>query len=90
MFDLSTQPEIVQRAAGYALQGIDIAREWLLSPAAWSQFGLLALAFALSLLLTRRLRPVLQRLLTPDADSRSPLAMVRRFWPGSSPASVNR
>lgn len=79
MFDLSTQPEIVQRAAGYALQGIDIAREWLLSPAAWSQFGLLALAFALSLLLTRRLRPVLQRLLTPDADSRSPLAMVRRF-----------
>ena len=47
-FDLSSQPEIVQQAAGYALQAYELALSWLLSPAAWSQFGLLVAASLLT------------------------------------------
>ncbi|MGP6087325.1 mechanosensitive ion channel family protein [Antarctobacter jejuensis] len=78
-FDLTDQPEIVQQAAGYALQGWEIARTWLMSPAAWSQFGLLVAAFVLALLLTRKLRPWLERILTPEEGRSSILATVRRF-----------
>ncbi|MFW2589338.1 mechanosensitive ion channel family protein [Sagittula sp. SSi028] len=78
-FDLSGQPQIVQTTVGYAIQGWDIAKGWLLSPAAWSQFGLLVLAFVAALLLTRKLRPVLERVLTPEPDRRSILATLRRF-----------
>lgn len=78
-FDLAAQPEFVQQAVGYALQGWDIAREWLMSPAAWSQFGLLVAAFLAAWLLTRKLRPLLTRLLTPDEGRTSLLATIRRF-----------
>lgn len=78
-FDLAAQPEIVQQAAAYALQGWEIAREWLMSPAARSQFGLLVGAFVVAWLLTRKLRPWLERVLTPDASRTSLLASARRF-----------
>ncbi|MFZ5963500.1 mechanosensitive ion channel family protein [Thalassococcus sp. BH17M4-6] len=78
-WDLSTQPEIVQRAAEYGLIGWDIAQRWLVSPAAWSQFALLAAAFVLAWLIARRLVPALRRLLTPPADSTSVLSRARGF-----------
>ncbi|KUF10249.1 mechanosensitive ion channel family protein [Pseudoponticoccus marisrubri] len=78
-FDLASQPEIIQRGAAYAVQGWDIAKGWLMSPAAWSQFGLLLAAFLLAWLLTRRLRPAMERLLTPPAGRSSLLATLRRF-----------
>ncbi|CUH78204.1 mechanosensitive ion channel family protein [Tropicibacter naphthalenivorans] len=78
-FDLASQPQFVQTAAGYALQGWDVAKGWLLSPAAWSQFGLLVAAFLAAWLLTRRLGPWLTRVLTPPEDARSLLATLRRF-----------
>ncbi|MFZ7092276.1 mechanosensitive ion channel family protein [Primorskyibacter sp. 2E233] len=78
-FDLASQPMIVQQAAGYVLQGWDVAKTWLLSPAAWSQFGLLIAAFVLAWLLTKRLRPWLERWLTPDKGNNSILATIRRF-----------
>ncbi|MBV2358833.1 mechanosensitive ion channel [Thalassococcus sp. CAU 1522] len=78
-WDLSAQPEIVQRLAGYATQGWDVAKTWVLSPAAWSQFGLLVLAFLLAWLITRRLRPYLTRVLTPAPDARGFMPMLRRF-----------
>ena len=78
-WDLSEQPEIVQTAAGYAFQALDIAKAWLISPAAWSQFALLILAFAAAWLVTRRLKPLVIGLLTPPAGSRSPIAAARRF-----------
>lgn len=77
-FDLSSQPEIVQTAVGYVLQGWDIAKVWLLSPAAWSQFGLLLVAYIAAVLVTRKLRPFLERLLDPG-ESVSILAKLRRF-----------
>lgn len=77
-FDLSSQPEIVQTAAAYALQGWDIAKSWLLSPAAWSQFGLLVVAYVAAVLVTRKLQPWLQTFLDPG-DGNSILARIRRF-----------
>jgi small-conductance mechanosensitive channel len=78
-FDLASQPEIIQRAAGYALQGWEIAKTWLLSPAAWSQFGLLVLAFFAAWLLTKRAGPLLTRLLTPEPGKTGMFATARRF-----------
>ncbi len=78
-FDLSQQPELIQRAVGYALDGWDIAQGWLLSPAAWSQFGLLALAYLAAWLLTRKLQPWLEKILTPAEGRTSVMANVRRF-----------
>ena len=76
--DLETQPEIVQAAAGYAIQGWEIAASWLLSPAAWSQFGLLVVAYFAAVLVSRRLSPVLEKLLNPG-DSTNIFASPRRF-----------
>ncbi|MEL6888837.1 MAG: mechanosensitive ion channel domain-containing protein, partial [Pseudomonadota bacterium] len=77
-FDLESQPEIVQTIAGYGLQAWELALSWLLSPAAWSQFALLLAAYVFAVLVTRRLRPVLSRLLDPG-DTDSYVARARRF-----------
>lgn len=78
-WDLSEQPQIVQTAAGYVHQGWNVASEWLLSPAAWSQFGLLVVAFLAAWLISRRLRPLLTQLFTPKETATSSLATARRF-----------
>ncbi len=77
-FDLSSQPEIVQQAYGYALQGWELALSWLLSPAAWSQFGLLLVAWFLAGLIARRMRPALAKLIDPG-ESENIFATPRRF-----------
>ena len=77
--DWDNQPEIVQQAIGFAQQGWDLAKGWLLSPAAWSQFALLILAFVLALLIRRRLAPVLTRLLTPPEGQANVVAQARTF-----------
>ena len=77
-FDLSSQPEIVQQAYGYGVQGWDLAMSWLLSPAAWSQFGLLVLAWFLARLISRKLRPALGSLIDPG-ESQNIFTAPRRF-----------
>ncbi len=83
-FDLSGQPEIVQQAAAYALQGWEIAKSWLLSPAAWSQFALLVVAYIIAWIVARRLRPMLKGLLDPG-DAENMFAPPRRFVMGFLP-----
>jgi small-conductance mechanosensitive channel len=78
-FDLSQQPEIVQQAAEYALWAWDISKGWLLSPAAWMQFGLLLAAYLLALFATKKLKPVLENILTPPETSTNIFAKFRRF-----------
>ena len=78
-WDLSAQPPIVQKAVAFAIQGYEIALGWLLSPAAWSQFALLILAYFVAVILTRRLRPTLTRVFTPPEDSTSILSRMRRM-----------
>ncbi|MEY8828625.1 mechanosensitive ion channel family protein [Sedimentitalea sp. XS_ASV28] len=77
-FDLENQPEIVRRAVDLGLQGWELAKEWLLSPAAWTQFALLVAAFVLALLVTRKVRPALTRLLTPAEGQDGMIATARR------------
>lgn len=77
-FDLSDQPEIVQTIAGYVQQGYDLALSWLLSPAAWSQFGLLIVAYVLAVLITRRLQPLLARVIDPG-EKENMFSAPRRF-----------
>lgn len=77
-FDLENQPEIVRQAVDLGLQGWELAKGWLLSPAAWTQFALLVGAFVVALLVTRRIRPVLTRLLTPPEERDGMVATARR------------
>ncbi|WP_299859785.1 mechanosensitive ion channel domain-containing protein [uncultured Roseobacter sp.] len=77
-FDLSSQPEIVQRVAEYALIGWDLAKSWALSPAAWSQFALLVLAYLLAIVVARRLRGLLTRVIAPAEEADTIIAQARR------------
>ncbi|AXX99091.1 mechanosensitive ion channel family protein [Profundibacter amoris] len=73
------QPEIVKQVLGYVNQGWELAQGWLLSPAAWSQFGLLVAAFLLALVVSRKLSPILTKTITPPDGQTSYLAQARRF-----------
>ncbi|WP_306114789.1 MULTISPECIES: mechanosensitive ion channel family protein [unclassified Roseovarius] len=77
--DWENQPEIVQQAYGYAMQGWELAKEWLLSPAAWSQFALLVVAYLVAVVFSRKLKPILRNLLTPPEDQHHAIARARRF-----------
>ncbi|WP_106746137.1 mechanosensitive ion channel family protein [Yoonia maritima] len=70
---------LVDQARAAFDQGVVLAQDWLLSPAAWSQFGLLIVAYLLARLVNAKLTPRLERFLTPDAGSISILSHVRRF-----------
>ena len=75
---MERQSEFVTSVMGWLDQATQIALGWLLSPAAWSQFGLLAVAFVAATYATRRVTPLLTRLLDP-ADKTNLLATARRF-----------
>lgn len=60
-------------------QGVQLAQEWLLSPAAWSQFGLLIGAFLLARVANKMIAPRLISILTPPADNTSAFSSARRF-----------
>ncbi len=77
--DWENQPEIVQQAYGYALQAWDLAKQWLLNPAAWSQFAILIAAYLIAVFVSRKLRPNLLSLLTPPASQEHWIARARRF-----------
>ena len=76
---LSTLVPGGQGARDFALQAFDLARDWLQSPAAWSQLALLVLAYAVAAVAVRRMGPALGRWLAPPADHAGPLAKLRRF-----------
>ena len=76
---MNEQSEIVSKAMGWLDQALAIAKGWLLSPAAWSQFGLLAAAYLLARLANTRLQPPILRTLTPKDGDVSRLADARRF-----------
>jgi len=60
-------------------QARDIALGWLLSPAAWSQFGLLAASYLVARIATARLLPRITALLTPAEGRAGILHTARRF-----------
>ncbi len=75
---MATGPEIASDALTWLTDAGQIAQGWLMSPAAWSQFGLLALAYLAARLLARRLDPTIRRLLNPG-DKAGLLPDLRRL-----------
>jgi potassium efflux system protein len=82
---MENQPEILLQAQAYGEQALDLAFNWLISPAAWSQFALLVAAFVLALLVTRRLVPLLTKWQIRADDGQSLLSQLRRFACGFLP-----
>lgn len=72
-------PPFVQTALDYALQAWEFALGWLLSAQAWSQFGLLLVAYFLAQYLTKRLNPKISATLTPAEGSTHILNKPRLF-----------
>ena len=70
---------LIEQASAALGQGIDLAKNWLLSPAAWSQFAILIAAYVLAVTVNRIITPRIGRLLTPAEDSVSIVARVRRL-----------
>ncbi len=77
--DFENAPELLGQVMSYAEQGLEIAKSWLLSPAAWSQFALLIAAYILAWLVSRKLRPALTGILTPPEEQIHVIANTRRF-----------
>lgn len=75
---MNGQGDFAATLTGWAHQAGEIALGWLSSPAAWSQFGLLAVAYLVARLATARATPIVIRLLDPAAKV-GPLANARRF-----------
>ena len=82
---MQEMPEFVTNLIETLKPFTDTATEWLVSPAAWSQFAVLAVAFILAVLLTRRLQPTITKFLTPAEGSEGILAQARLFILGLSP-----
>ncbi|MCK0140255.1 mechanosensitive ion channel domain-containing protein [Aliiroseovarius sp. F47248L] len=76
---MENRPEILDQAIGYFNQAWELAEGWLLSPAAWSQFGLLVVAYLAAHLVARKLSPVITRLLSPAGSAKSLLSKARLF-----------
>lgn len=63
----------------YALQFQMTLLEWITSPAAYAQFGLLVAATLLAVVTSAWARPRIERLIRPAADQTATLASLRRF-----------
>ena len=70
---------LTETLRNYAEQGRDIALNWVTSPAAYAQFGLLIAAYLLAVAANAWMQPRLQRVLTPKAEDDTPIAKARRF-----------
>lgn len=75
---MNLETPILQNILGFIDPAVKIAMEWLLSPAAWSQFMLLAAAYISAVQIARRLTPKITMLLEPG-DKTNILAIARRF-----------
>lgn len=72
------QTDFATKLSDWLQQASDIALGWLLSPAAWSQFGLLIVALIVARIATSRVTPIVTRYLDPG-DKAGHLANIRRF-----------
>lgn len=72
-------PPFADAALGYIEQVWDIAKNWLLSPAAWSQFIILVIAYLAAVYVSRKLKPTLTRILTPATETPTVLGQARLF-----------
>lgn len=76
---MAEQSEIAERIAGLLDMARDTAMGWLTSPAAWSQFALLAVSWGLAVLVNRRILPVVEAWLRQRAGGLGLLPTALRF-----------
>ncbi len=76
---METDIPLVDQAYEAMHQGMKLGQEWLLSPAAWSQFALLVGAYLLARIANRIIAPRITRVLAPPQDSATILSKARRF-----------
>ena len=76
--DWDHPPAVIAQGVDLALRGWDLAKGWLSSPAAWSQFALIIAAYLLAFLLARKFRPALARLLAPPPGQDNIIARIRQ------------
>ncbi len=77
--DMEALPPFVGQALEILTQGVELAKGWLLSPAAWSQFAVLVGSYVIAVLITRIIVPRISRFLSPSDDSETLLSKTRRF-----------
>lgn len=77
--DAADFPPILAKGLELGHQGLDIAKNWLLSPAAWSQFLILIAAYVLAWAISKKITPRVQHILTPDHGATSIVARGRLF-----------
>lgn len=70
---------LIEKGLGYGLQAWEFAKSWLTSPAAWSQFALLIVAYVMAIYVARKTAPVIKRVLTPPESQANIIATSRRF-----------
>ena len=70
---------LLDQVLGYVETIYQIAVTWLLSPAAWSQFVILLVAYILAVIITRRFNPIIAALIAPAEKADNPIATARRF-----------
>ena len=70
---------LLDQVLGYVETIYQIAVTWLLSPAAWSQFVILVVAYILAVIITRRFNPIIAALIAPAEEADNPIATARRF-----------
>lgn len=82
---MENQPEFATNMLGYLQEGWLLAQSWLMSPAAWSQFALLLVAFGAAWIVSRKCAPIVTKLLTPPQGQTHILARSRGFVLGFLP-----
>ena len=76
---MESRPEILDQALAYLTQAWEIAEGWLLSPAAWSQFAVLVVAYLAARVVNSKLAPFLTKVLTPAEERTNLIAKARLF-----------
>lgn len=69
----------MEQLAEWGEWALELAKAWLLSPAAWSQFGLLVAAWIAAVLVNRWAKPQIEKILTPPEGKTGIVTKVRLF-----------
>ena len=76
---MDAQSQVVTQAMAWLDAALQIARGWALSPAAWSQFAMLAAAYVVARLVAGRVVPRLTQALTPPQGKTGLISSLSRF-----------
>lgn len=70
---------LLETFQSYVEQGREVALDWVTSPAAYAQFGLLIAAYLFAVVANAWLAPRLSRVLMPSDEDQGPIGKARRF-----------